>query len=119
MASISCQGSSGRYRGFFLNPTPDVQKAQSLAKSAPVLTEGEVPGWAAMQMLEQALSLVEGPLGRASFTRALAGAGTPGGVLNPTEYRGRTQFGGTAAYANRLTCAGGRGVITTTATYRR
>jgi hypothetical protein len=117
--SATCNGSSGQYRGFYLNPTPDPQKARSLAKGAPALSEGEVAGWAAMQMLEQALNLVKGPLGRGSFTRALAGAGTPGGVLNPTAYRGRTHFGGTAAYANRLTCARGNGAVTTVATYRR
>ena len=115
----TCRGGGDQYRGFYLNPTPDLQKARSLATGAPALTEGEVPGWAAMQVLEQALTLVEGPLGRASFTRALAGAGTAGGVLNPTSYSGRTQFGGTAAYANRITCAGGRAAITTIGTYQR
>ena len=119
MADPTCSGGSQQYRGFYLNATPDARKARSLAKGAPELAEEEIPGWAAMQMLEQALSLVKGPLGRASFIRALAGGGTAGGVLNPTAYRGRTQLGGTAAYANRITCSGGRAVVATVGTYRR
>lgn len=115
----TCRGGSAQYRGFYLNPTPDPQMARSLAKGAPALADDEIPGWAAMQMLEQALTLVRGPLGRASFTRALASGGTAGGVLNPTAYRGRTHFGGTAAYANRIDCSGGRAAVTTVATYRR
>jgi hypothetical protein len=116
---VSCRGSAGQFRGFYLNPTPDPQRAQALAQAAPALEEAEVEGWAAMQMLHQALNLVDGPLGRASLIRALAGSGTSGGVLHPTAYDGRTRFGGTAAYANRITCPGGNSQITTVGTYRR
>lgn len=119
LAELMCQATGRRFRGYFLHPVPDPRTAQREAQGAPApADDAEVRTWAAMQMLEQALLLPEEPLSRETFTAALAGNGTRGGVLPATSYAGRTRFGGTAAYGNRISCGREKALVTTVGRYR-
>ncbi|MHB8961044.1 MAG: hypothetical protein ACYDAN_15650, partial [Candidatus Limnocylindrales bacterium] len=64
-------------------------------------------------------NLIKGPVNRESFIAALAKSGTPGGVLQPSVFGGKTRFGGTGAFLNQITCSGTSGVIKTVATYKK
>ncbi len=124
VADLACRGGASGYRGFYLHPTPDKAQSQDLArksaKDTPTFTDDIEAGiWGGMQGLEQAFSLVKGPLSRESFTAALAAGGSPGGVLNPAVYNGGSRFGGTGAYLNKITCSGTTGVIKTIANYTK
>ena len=118
VADLACRGGASGYRGFYLHPAPDKNTAQGKAPGAPPFTDDIEAGiWGGMQQLEQAFNLVQGPLSRETFIAANAKAGVPGGMLAPTVYNGGSRFGGTAAYANKITCNGPNGVIQTIGTY--
>lgn len=118
VAALLCQATLGRFSGYFLHPVPDLRTAQRMATGAPQLEDdAEVTAWASMQLLEQALLLPRQSLTRETFLDALARGGTSGGLLPPTSYDGRTRFGGTAAYGNRISCAGGQASISTVGRY--
>ena len=120
VADLACRGGAGGFKGFYLHPSPDKAMAQAAAKGAPAFTDDIEAGiWGGMQQLEQAFSLIKGPVNRQSFIAALAKAGTPGGVLSPAVYNGGSRFGGTGAYLNQITCNGTSGAIKTVATYKR
>ncbi len=120
VTDLACRTGAAGYHGFYLAPSPDKSTAQKAAAGAPAFKDDiESAIWAAMQSLEQAFSLVQGPLSRESFTAALAKKGTPGGVLNPAVYNGGSRFGGSGAYVNQLTCNGPEGVVKTIANYKK
>ena len=119
VGNLACQGSGGRYRGFYLHPTPDKDTAQKMAKGAPAFSDDIEAGiWSGMQQLEQAFALHNGPLNRESFIAGNAKGSVKGGVALPAVYNGGSRFGGTGAYLNKITCNGSSSVIQTTATYR-
>jgi hypothetical protein len=120
VADLACRGGASAYRGFYLHPSPDKNMAQSKAPGAPPFTDDIEAGiWGGMQQLEQAFNSVKGPLSRESFIAAVAAGGSPGGVLPPAQFNGKTRFGGTAAYANKITCRGTSGVIQTVKLYSK
>ncbi len=120
VGDLACRGGAAQYKGFYLHPTPDKAAAQRVAKGAPAFKDDIEAGiWGGMQQLEQAFALVKGPLSRESFTKALAAASVPGGVAAPVSYNGGSRFGGSAAYANKITCSGSTAVIKTIATYKK
>lgn len=120
VADLACRGGAAQYRGFYLHPAPDKAMAQSKAPGAPPFTDDIEAGiWGAMQGLEQAFKLVQGPLSRESFTAALAKSQIPGGMMAPAVYNGGSRFGGTAAYVNKISCNGTTGVIQTIGQYSK
>ena len=120
VADLACRGGAGGFKGFYLHPSPDKAMAQKAAAGAPPFTDDIEAGiWGGMQQLEQAFNLIKGPVNRESFIAALAAAGTPGGVLLPTVFGGKTRFGGTGAFLNQITCSGTSGKIQTVATYKK
>jgi hypothetical protein len=120
VADLACRGGAGGFRGFYLHPSPDKAAAQAAAKGAqPFVDDIEAGIWGGMQQLEQAFNLIKGPVNRESFIAALAASGTPGGVLQPSVFGGKTRFGGTGAYLNQITCNGTTGNVKTIATYKK
>ncbi len=120
VADLACRGGVAGFKGFYLHPSPDKAASQAKAQGAPPFTDDIEAGiWGAMQQLEQAFNLVKGPPSREAFIAALAKSQVPGGVLAPSVYNGGPRFGGTAAFANKITCSGTSGVIQTIATYRK
>ena len=120
VADLACRGGAGGFKGFYLHPSPDKAMAQKAAAGAPAFTDDIEAGiWGGMQQLEQAFNLIKGPVNRESFIAALAKSGTPGGVLQPSVFGGKTRFGGTGAFLNQITCSGTSGVIKTVATYKK
>lgn len=118
VADLACRGGAAGYKGFYLHPSPDKALAQQKAKGAPPFTDDIEAGiWGGMEQLEQAFNSVQGPLSRESFIAAVAKGQSPGGVLPAAVFNGQTRFGGTAAYANKITCSGASGVIQTIAKY--
>jgi hypothetical protein len=109
VAQYLCQGTQNVISGhaWFLSPAPGIDRATADFKKAYKNKYDDIEWslWGLSDALFKLLKNASGNLTRQNFIARTSTASIPGAVYPPVAYAGRTHFGGTGAWRQRLNCS--------------